>query len=187
MCIARLITCVVVPAFSAALLAQAPATTQATDPYKPFADDAGTWDANVNMYFGGPNKSPTESKGIETTELVGGGKASRTTFKYKMRNRPFEGHGLYGYDARTKEYTGLWVDNFAAAPSLMKGTYDPAQKTLTLLSTSVDGAGTEMKVKHVAKHIDERTKTLEIFMIVDAPGGKTQDLLLMSMTAKKRP
>jgi len=42
-------------------------------------------------------------------------------------------------------------------------------------------------VKHVAKHIDERTKTLEIFMIVDAPGGKTQDLLLMSMTAKKRP
>jgi len=169
----------------ASLSAQEPQAPQPTNAYKIFADDAGTWDAEVNMYFRGPKGPPMKSKGVETNELVSGGKYSRTTFKYKMRDKEFEGHGLFGYDPRSKEYVGLWVDNFTSIPSQLKGTYDASQKTLTMFGAVVDGAGNEMKQKQVTKYVDGNTKTLEIFLIIEA-GGKTQEIKLMDMTAKKR-
>jgi len=171
--------------FSTRLWAQEPSTPQSTAAHKIFADDAGTWDADVNMYFQGPRGPASRSKGVETNELVSGGKYSRTTFKYKMRDKEFEGHGLFGYDPRSKEYVGLWVDNFTSIPSQLKGTYDAEQRTLTMFGTVVDDAGNEMKQKQVTKYVDSKTKTLEIFLIVEA-GGKSQEIKLMDMTAKKR-
>ena len=171
--------------FSAQLCAQVPATPKPTDAHKIFADDAGTWDATVKMYFRGPTGPATETSGVEVNELVSGGMYSRTTFKYKMRGKEFEGHGLMGYDPRSKEYTGTWVDNFTSIPSQMKGKYDAEKKTLTLFNTVVDGSGNEMKTKQVTKFVDDKTKTLEILMVIDA-GGQTQEIKLMEMTAKKR-
>jgi hypothetical protein len=138
------------------------------------------------MYFRGPTGPPTESTGVETNELVSGKKYLRTSFKYKMGSLDFEGHGLVGYDPRSKEYIGTWVDNFTSVPTQKKGTYDPNKKTLTLFGTAVDGAGNEIKHKEITTFVDSQTKTLEIFMIIDAD-GKPQDIKLMDMTAKKRP
>jgi hypothetical protein len=42
-----------------------------------------------------------------------------------------------------------------------------------------------MKTKQVTKFVDDKTKTLEILMLIDV-GGQTQELKLMEMTAKKR-
>jgi Protein of unknown function (DUF1579) len=172
-------------ALSIQLLAQQPPGPQPTEAHKLFADDSGTWDCTVKMYFQGPKGPATESSGVEINELVSGGLYSRDTFKYKMRDKEFEGHGLFGYDPRTKEYVGMWVDNFTSVPTQMKGKYDSEKKTLTMVGTVVDGAGNEIKQKQVTKYTDINTKTMQIFMIIDA-GGKSRAIKLMEMTAKKR-
>jgi hypothetical protein len=105
------------------------------------------------MYFRGPTGPPTESTGVETNELVSGKKYVRTSFKYKMGGLDFEGHGLFDYDPRSKEYIGTWVDNFTSVPTQKKGTYDPNKKTLTLFGTTVDGAGNEIKHKEVTTFV----------------------------------
>ena len=181
----RAITFVAAVALSVQLSAQQPESPKPTDAHKQFADDAGTWDCDVKMYFRGPKGPAAESKGVETNELISGGFYSLSTFKYKMRNKEFEGHGLFGYDPRTKEYVGTWVDNFTTVPQQMKGTYDADQKTLTMFGTVVDGAGNEIKQKQVTKFVDNNNKTMQIFMIIDV-GGKSREIKLMEMTAKKR-
>jgi hypothetical protein len=181
----QVITLLAAVVVGAELWAQESSSQKPTDPYKVLAADAGTWDAAVKMYFQGPNGPATESSGIETSELVSGGKYSRTTFKYKMRNREFEGHGLIGYDPRSKKYVGTWVDNFTTIPSQIQGTYDSTAKTLTIHNTVADPSGSGIKTKQVTTFVDDKTKRLEIFMIVE-DGGKTQEIKLMQMTAKKR-
>jgi hypothetical protein len=174
-----------VAAPSALLRAQGPPNPQPTDAHKVFAADAGTWDADIKMYHQGPSGPAAESKGVETNELVSGGLYLQTTFKGKMAERDFEGHGLFGYDSRTKEYTGLWVDNFTTIPSQLKGKYDAAAKTLTMYGVVVDGAGNEMRQKQVTKYPDERTKRFEIFLLI-GEGDAAQEVKIMEMTLKKR-
>jgi hypothetical protein len=180
-----IITYAGIAALSIQLLAQQPARPQPTDAHKVLTDSAGTWDCKVKMFFRGPKGPPTESSGVETNEPLGDGYHLRTTFKYKMRDRQFEGQGLYGYDPRTKDYVGTWVDNFTAVPCQLKGKYDAEQKTLTLFGTVVDATGNEIKQKQVTKDIDKDTKTMEIYMIIDA-AGKPREIKLMEMTAKRR-
>jgi hypothetical protein len=174
-----------VVAFASQAWAQGPPDPEPTDAHKILADDAGTWDAAVKMYFRGPTGPATESTGIETNELVSGGLFARRTFKYKVRNKDFEGHGLFGYDPRSKEYTGTWVDNLTAVPTQLKGKFDAESKTLTMLGAVVDASGKEIKQKQVTTFVDDATKTFEIFIIVDA-SGKTHDVKIMEMTAKRR-
>jgi hypothetical protein len=180
---------VIVPALlllSAPGWAQEPPAPQPAEAHKVLADDAGTWDAVVKMYHRGPAAPATESRGVETNELVCGGLYSRSTFKYQMGGREFEGHGLIGYDPRSKEYVGTWVDNFSAIPSSVTGKYDAKQKTLTLFSKAVDDSGNEMTTKQVTTFVDGKTKTLQIFLVVET-GGRTRDVKLMDVTSKTRP
>lgn len=170
--------------FHAPLWAQEPRVADPPE-YQLYKNNAGTWDAVIKMYFNGPAKPAIESRGVEVNEVVGGGKAARTTFKYKMKNMAFEGHGLIGYDPRSKECFGLWVDNFTTIPSQRRGHYDADKKTLTMTGVVVDGALNEIKQKQVTTYIDDETKTLTIYMVVE-DGGKTSDVKLMEMTAKKR-
>ena len=77
------------------------------------------------------------------------------------------------------------MDNFTTIPTHLKGKYDADQKTLTMFGTVADESGNEIKQKQVTKFIDASTKTFQIFMLIEA-GGKTQEIKLMEMTAKKR-
>jgi hypothetical protein len=156
-----------------------------SDAHKILANDAGTWDTVVKMFFEGSTSPPVEYKGVETAELVRSGLYLRTIAKCKMGDQDYEGHTLVGYNPRSKEYTGTSVNNFVAAPIQMKGTYDAEKKTLTMLSAVVDGKGNEIKQKEVTKFIDDKTKTFTSFMLVDA-GGKEMAIKLMEVTAKKR-
>lgn len=166
------------------LSAQQPA--QPTEAHKIFADDAGTWDVDVKMYFQGPGGPASESTGVETTELVSGGLYARSSYHGKMREEDFEGHGLMGYDPRTEEYVLTWADNFTAVPTQFKGKFDAEKRTLTMFASVVDvGTGEEMQVKHVTTFVDATTKTFASFLIVDA-GGQKVEVKLMETTAKKR-
>ncbi|MCI0538938.1 MAG: DUF1579 domain-containing protein [Verrucomicrobiales bacterium] len=184
----RLLISIGVVVFAAQLSAQQAhkfPTPKPTEAHKILANDAGTWDTVVKMFFQGPTAPPVEYKGVETAELVGGSLYLRTTSKCKMGDQDYEGHSLIGYNPRSKEYAGTSVNNFAPAPIQVKGTYDAEKKTLTMLSAVVDGKSNDIKQKEVTKFIDDRTKTLTSFMLVDA-GGKEMEIKLMEVTAKKR-
>ena len=156
-----------------------------TEAHKVLADEAGTWDTVVKMYFQGPKAPPVEYKGAETVELASGGLHSRRTSRCQMGDQEFEAHTLMGYNPRSKEYTGTTINNFTMVPIHMKGTYDPEKKALTMFSAVVDGSGKEIKQKEVTQIVDDKTRTFTTFMLVDA-GGKEREIKLMEVTATRR-
>ncbi len=180
----RLATLVFI-AIGAQLSAQDFPAPEPTDAHKLFTKDVGTWDCEVKMFLQGPTGPPAVFKGVETNKLVSGDLFVQTDFTCQMGEREFEGHGLMGYDARSKQYVGTWVDNFTSAPLTLKGTHDAKTGVFTVHSTVVDEAGQEMQQKQTTTWNDDGTKTFKLFLVVEAEGKKV-DILLMSMTAKKR-
>ncbi|REJ94001.1 MAG: DUF1579 domain-containing protein [Planctomycetota bacterium] len=159
---------------------------QPTEAHKVLAAEEGTWDAAVKMYFQGPTEPATEYEGVEVCKMVSGGLYSQSTFTCQMGDTEFEGHGLMGYDSRTKEYTGVWVDNFNTVPMPMNGTYDKEANSLTVHTTVVDeNTGIELKQKQITTFVDDDTRTFVIYLLVEA-GGETQEIKLMEMTSKRR-
>lgn len=154
---------------------------QPAEAHKLFAEDAGTWDATIKMFLAGPDAPPTEYKGVETSETVCGGLFAKTSFKAKMGEHDFEGHGLTGYDPATKEYVGTWVDSFSMTPTPMKGKYDAEKKTLTVKLTVPTGDGGTIEMKQVTTRLDQDTKKFENFLMID--GNETK---VMEIVSKKR-
>ena len=90
-----------------------------------------------------------------------------------------------GYDHRIKKYIGMSVNSFTTVPTQLKGNYNKDANTFTVYSTSVDGSGKELKSKHITTWLDESTKKLEVFLLVDA-GGKQTNVKLMEIMSLKR-
>ena len=119
---------------------------------------AGTWDATVEMLHPGA----TAEKGTETNKLLGDGLWVVSDFKSTMGQKPFEGHGVWGYDPAKKKYVGTWVDSMTSALTTSEGTYDAASKTETSWMDTVghDGKPTKMKATTVWKDDDTRVFTM---------------------------
>jgi hypothetical protein len=103
--------------------------------HEAIADMAGTWDAEVTMYWG---PTPSKSKGVSENRLVLGGRWVEQRFKSEMGGQPFEGIGYTGYDNFKKKYMGTWMDNMSTAVMLSEGTFDAAGKVMTSTSTMDD-------------------------------------------------
>ncbi len=152
-------------------------------PHEVFKHDAGTWDSEVKMYFGGPQAPPTKFKGVEKTQLVSGDLYLKTEYTSKMGDRVFEGHGLVGYNSRTEKYEGTWVDNFGSIPTRMHdGTYDAKTKTFTIYNEVLTDDGQTHKQKQVTTYLGEGKKKFEIYLLL----GKGQDFKFMEMTQTRR-
>jgi hypothetical protein len=146
------------------------------------ARDVGTWDCKVTMHFEG---GPKEFTAVETNRLVNRGLHLVTTFEMPMGERTFTGHGLTGWDAKSKKYVGTWADSFTTTPARTEGTVDPETNTSTTHSTVVDPSGAELVQKQVTKWTGDDEKTFTIFLVIEVAGVK-QDLKLMEMTARRR-
>ena len=136
--------------------------------HKLLAQEVGSWDCDVKMFFQGPNGPPAEYKGLEVNKLVSGDLYLQTTFTCRMGEREFEGHSLFGYDPRAEQYVGTWVDNFTTTPTNMKGKYDAETKTLTVYSTLFDDEGNELQQKQVTTWTNEAKKKFAIFLVIEA-------------------
>lgn len=167
------------------LMAQQWPNPQPNEHHEVLAKEAGTWDAQIKMYLQGPQGPASEYQGEEKIEMVSGGLSSRSTFVADFGDRRFEGHGLFGWDPHQEKYTGVWVDNFNAAPTTMTGTYDAEQKTLTLHSTVRDESGNAVKQKQVTTFVDETTRKFEAFLVIEQ-GGRPLDVKIMEILSTKR-
>ncbi|MBR90916.1 MAG: hypothetical protein CMO66_06580 [Verrucomicrobiales bacterium] len=73
---------------------------------------AGTWDVESKMYM-----IPGQvMKGtyVEVARIQPGGFWLISNIEGKVMGMPFHGHTVLGYEARKKQYTGIWVDSFAS-------------------------------------------------------------------------
>lgn len=181
----RVVSLIVLLLVAAPLWGQEPAPMKLADAKKIFAGYAGTWDASVKSYFRGADGPVTESTGVEIAEAVCGGAALRTSFKFKLKSIGFDGQGLLGFDSRTKEFTGTHVSNFVTTPYQSRGQYDAEKKALTMINIIVDQSGKEQRQKEIITLVDETTKTIVFYDLVEKDGEK-QEVKLMELTLKKR-
>ena len=133
---------------TAALVAPASAGAQEMPPVpKPgpehelFKNDAGTWDAVVEMTMA-PGAPPMKSTGVETSVLGCGGLCLITDFKGEMMpGQTFEGHGS-------------WTDSMSAGLSVSEASYDAAAKTSTGWMEGPDMTGNVMKMRSTVEYPD---------------------------------
>lgn len=92
-----------------------------------FAKDEGVWDAETEVRPG-PGATPVKSRGTFTNRRIGGGRWLVIDYR---SDSGFDGHGIYGWDAGTGKYTGVWVDSMQTAISRAEGSWNPATKTMT--------------------------------------------------------
>jgi hypothetical protein len=92
---------------------------------------AGEWTTASQMWMQ-PGAPPMTSTGQSTTQWVLGGRFLQQNYKGDMMGQPFEGLGFLGYDIYKQKYTSVWMDSAGTMTVVGYGTYDPAQKTLTI-------------------------------------------------------
>ncbi len=182
----RSLLCILVVSVATIANGQESAESKPGKAHQVLAKHVGTWECDVKMFFQGPNAPPSEFKGVEVNRLVSGDMYLQSSFNCPMGDRgDFEGHSLMGYDHRIKKYIGMSVNSFTTVPTQLKGNYNKDANTFTVYSTSVDGSGKELKSKHITTWLDESTKKLEVFLLVDA-GGKQTNVKLMEIMSLKR-
>ncbi len=129
-----------------------------------FAKDEGTWDAETEVHPG-PGAPPMRSKGVFTNKRIGGGRWLVVDYR---SDSGFEGHGIYGWDADSERYTGVWVDSMQTAISRADGTWDPATKTMTF-HVEVTHGGDKVRYREETTTLPDGSQVYRNF--VPAPGG----------------
>jgi hypothetical protein len=148
--------------------------------HKPIADLAGTWDAEVTMYWG---PTPAKSSGVSENRLVLGGRWVEQRFKSEMMGQPFEGLGYTGYDNFKKKYVGTWMDNMTTAVMVSEGTYDAAGKVMTSTSTMDDVVtGKPTVVRMTSTIVDADNHLFEMF----GPGPDGKEMKQMEIHYRRR-
>jgi hypothetical protein len=137
----------IIVAVTATALLATPALTQ--EPAKPGPEHEalkkkeGTWD--TTMKAGG-----MESKGTFTCKMELGGLWLVGSLDSDLGGQRFYGKSLDTYDARTQKYVSYWFDSMSTTPMRMEGTYDAAQKTLTMVGEGPGMDGKPAKWKSVS-------------------------------------
>ena len=129
-----------------------------------FAKDEGIWDAETEVRPG-PGAPPVTTKGVSTNKRIGGGRWLVIDYR---ADSGFEGHGIYGWDAATERYTGVWVDSMQTAISRAEGSWDPASKTMTF-HVEVSHAGQTVRYREETRTLPDGS--LVYRNLVPTPGG----------------
>lgn len=145
-------------------------------------DMVGTWTAVARMYME-PGKPPMVSKGTEVNTLVAGGFWIKTELKAEMMGQAFEGHGLFGFDARQNAHVGSWVDNSDTWMAVTRGTCAKDCREQTLFFEGYDGAGKPSTHKEVHVQVDRDHRTMTMF--VKAKDGTFKKVMDMEYTRAK--
>jgi len=169
---------------SSAMAQDAPSPPKPTAEHKILAEDAGTWDATIKSYMGGPGAEPTVSKGSEVNEVALGGLWVISKFKGEFAGMKFEGQGQSGYDPIQKKFIGTWIDSMSPTVMLLEGTYDAKTKTMTYKGTGVEpNSGTKYSQRMVTTTKDDGTRVFTLYMKFD---GADEEVKSMEVTYTKR-
>jgi len=124
--------------------------------------DVGTWDATTKVWPA-PGAEPMTGKGTETNKMLEGNMWLMSRFESDFGGMPYVGMGAFGYDPAEKKYVGGWIDSMSPYMSISKGDYDPATKTMTMITETRDAmTGKPVTQKAIGRYVDDDTRTFEI-------------------------
>jgi hypothetical protein len=135
----------------------------------------GTWDATVKMMG-------AESKGKMTYKMGLGGLWLTSNFEGEVAGAKFEGQGLDSYDPAKKKYVGVWADSMSTSPLVSEGTYDAAEKKMTMDGSMPGPDGKMVKAKMVTEFKDADNMTFSL--LAAGPDGK--DAAMMTIVYKRK-
>jgi hypothetical protein len=175
----------------AASLSLAPALAAAQGPPMPtlgpehavLKEEAGTWDASIEVLMAGaPGSGP--SKGVEVNTLSCNGLCIASDFKGQIMGAPFEGHGVATWDATKKKYVGTWSDSMTAGLATTESTWDAAKKTMEGTMLTPDGAGGTVKLRSTVVYTADGRRVFTMFM--PGPDGKEVPSMRITYTRRKK-
>ena len=118
-----------------------------------FEKDVGEWEVEMEIRPA-PGAPPVRIKGNSSNRRIGGG---RWLVIEHRADSGFEGHGIYGWDASTGKYTGAWVDSMQTCITRGEGTWDPAARTMTFVTTGTHG-GKPIRYREVTESKSDGTQ-----------------------------
>jgi hypothetical protein len=181
----RTLACLVASFLGASAIAQEPpAAPKPTAEHQILAADAGTWDATIKSYMGGPGSEPVISRGTEVYEVMSGGLWVLSRFEGSFGPAKFEGRGQFGYDTVKKKFVGTWIDSMSPTLSVLEGSYDAKTKTMSYVG---DGYDPEHKAKYTQRMVtttkDDGTRIFTLYMKFE---GEPAEAKFMEITYTRR-
>jgi hypothetical protein len=123
--------------------AQIPGMPEPTAEHELLKHEVGTWNADATFFT---PVGEVKATGKEVNRMVGDFWIV-SDFEMDMGGMPFQGHGTFGYDVKTKKYTGSWIDSMSPHVAHMTGTWDESTRTFTYTSEGLDMMGNPEKAK----------------------------------------
>jgi len=161
--------------------------------HKLLQSSVGTWDVTTKIWMD-PAAPPSLTKGTSECKWVLDGRFVMEDFKSEfpmgamtggqVKNIPWYGMGLFGYDNFRNMYVGCWADTMGTQLLTMKGTASPDGKTFTYYG-EMDEPELSMigrTVKYQTKYIDNDT---HVFTIYDLAAGDNYKVVEVTYTRKK--
>jgi hypothetical protein len=147
----------------------------------------GEWDTVAHFQHMEGKAEAKEMKdvpGTESANVMMGDLWLAFVYHSTVKDTPFVGHGLIGYDPAKAKFTGIWVDSFTPYIMSYEGTVDPTGKKFTFESTGTDPKSHKpykgMMVCEIKDHDHRSTK----FFRVDETGAqKMMGEILYTRTA----
>ena len=153
--------------------------------HAPLAQEVGTWDTEMTLYFVDARAKPVVFKGTETNRLILDGLWLETRVDTEFPVKPYKGSGTTGFDAKTGKYVGTWVDNLSTHVGNYEGTYDEKEQTFTMyLTKREDHTGRIVRQKHVTRFLNDNTKHVTVYHPL--PDGSGQFMKLLDVVSRRR-
>ena len=158
--------------------------TKLNENHQLLAELAGDWTNEVKMWMA-PGAPPLVSKGTCSRKAIMGGRYFVADFKGtikmpdekgQLKDAPFEGTSLEGYDNAKKKFVSTWADNMGTGIMMSEGDYDPATKTFTYTAEVEMTSGVKTKVRELVKIIDQDHHVFEYYDNSNGADAKTMEI-----------
>src|SRR5262245_22069915 len=132
---------------------------------------AGNWDYTVKMWMD-PSAPATSSSGTATIKPIMDGRYFVGDFSGKMKmpgedgkvkEMPFKGMSIDGYDNVKKKFISTWCDNMGTGMMMSEGTYDSAAKMFTYNGEYEAMPGIKSRVRMTMKVTDKDHHNFEFY------------------------
>jgi hypothetical protein len=131
----------------------------------------GKWDVVTRMWWEGPNKPPTETKGVSERKWVLDGRFLLEESSGQMMGMPYKSMSFLGFDNYKKKYVVSYLDSVGTAMYTGEGKFDPSNKVMTLFGKMDDFMIEERDkpVKYVTRIVSKDKQVFEVYDEVGSP------------------
>jgi DMSO/TMAO reductase YedYZ molybdopterin-dependent catalytic subunit len=131
----------------------------------------GKWDVISRMWLEGPDKPPSETKGLSESKWILEGRFLLEEATGQMMGMPYKSMNFIGFDNYKKKYIVSYMDNLGTGLYTGEGKLDPSNKVLTMFGKMDDymTGENDKPVKYVTRIISKDKHVFEVYDEVGNP------------------